>query len=445
MNESFWYLADDEPAHNVPVTPVRPFTMHDYAPTQESMRGGRTHLNAPSADQKRVRRTLHRSGELEDKEAAYGEGAQQFVIPTHKLPLIDEEKTRKPDVLHGLLSDLFDGDPGFKPITSPPKGFDEPFQKDRFKQRMDGRDFRQRRKEMPDAEKTPEGRGADRLADMIGEVGTEREPRDATTGMPPEERKHKWFKDRWDSTFEPLGYSDEGNARSRRNTRARWEKTMGPTACDHPNCPPWEHHDNGYKPKYSSRTATVLNTQVERLNKGDQVRTPTGQTMEVKGIRPHETDATKMYLDTDSGTSVVDRGLNFQVVPKNSQQQELPDIGNPMGGNSAQTPGAGHGPGGPAPTPGKSPVANTPCPNCHTTGSLHLRSGNYMCTVCGFTIAAGGTPGGLMFSNQPRGFTPQRRAPGTVPQAHVWASKYSTHDGESQMARRARQVLGGEA
>lgn len=206
----------------------------------------------------------------------------------------------------------------------------------------------------------------------------------------------------------------------------------------------YTHHRFGEPPHHEARkTATVLNTQIERLNKGDQIRTPTGQTSEVKRIRPHETDSTLMYLDTDMGTSTVKRGTDFQVVPRNSQQQELPDTGNPMGGgNSAQLPGAGQTPGGSGSTPNVAPEV---CPNCGNTGTLHLQGGNYVCSVCGFTIPAGNSPGGLTFTNQPHGYMPARRKPGEVPRAHVWASKYITsNDSSSQIARRARQVSGGE-
>lgn len=203
------------------------------------------------------------------------------------------------------------------------------------------------------------------------------------------------------------------------------------------------HRSGSWGYHYARKTATVLNTQIERLNNGDQIRTPTGQTSQVKGIRPHETDSTLVYLDTDQGTSTVKKGTDFQVVPHNSQQQELPDIGNPAGGNAGALPGAGHTPGGPGAGHNKQlNTSQTPCPNCGNTGTLHLQGGNYICSTCGYTISAGGSPGGLLFTNQPHGIMPHRRKPGEVPKAHVWASKYITSDTESQIARRARQVLG---
>lgn len=209
--------------------------------------------------------------------------------------------------------------------------------------------------------------------------------------------------------------------------------------------PEYTHHrfDDDGKNYRHAKTATVLNTQIERLNTGDQIRTPTGQTAEVHKTRPHETDSSLMYLDTDMGTSTVKRGTDFQVVPRNSQQQELPDTGNPMGGgNSAELPGAGRTPGG---SPDASAAGqNSTCPNCGNSGTLHLQGGMYVCSVCGFSVNAKGSPGNLMFTDQPHGYLPGRRKPGEVPTAHVWASKYDTTSSHSQIARRARQVLGGE-
>jgi hypothetical protein len=172
-----------------------------------------------------------------------------------------------------------------------------------------------------------------------------------------------------------------------------------------------------------ARTSTLLNTQVERLNAGDEVRTPTGQSVKVHKVRPHETDSTLMYLDTDQGTSTVKRGTDFQTVPANNQQQELPGIGNQLNsGNSGQLPMSGRTPAGPGAGTNAEPGATTPCPNCHNLGTLHARGDVYMCSVCGYTIAAGGSPGGLLFSNAPTGHVPPRRKPGEVPRAHVWGS-----------------------
>lgn len=239
----------------------------------------------------------------------------------------------------------------------------------------------------------------------------------------------------------PYGYSE--------NLADEWETPLKKGAPVHITGVTWSSYDNPRKHEWThhsfdepiKHTATVLNTQVERLNKGDQIRTPTGQTSHVQKIRPHETDSTLMYLDTDMGTSTVKRGTDFQVVPRNSQQQELPDTGNPMGGNFFELPGAGKSPGGEGSGSAAPPSV---CPNCGNTGTFHLQGSNFICAVCGFTSPAGGSPGNLMFTNQPSGHLPARRKPGEIPRAHVWASKYSTFDQDSQIARRARRVSGGD-
>lgn len=389
----------------------------------------------------------HEHREAAKKDAAYGEGAQQPIIPTEKLPFISQDEVRPESLLDKLLQPVHEEE-GMPPAPRQPGGFDEPFQQQRFDQRrrFEDRARQDRQGPQPEPRSGPPaspGFAYRELADLIGPPDTVRRPQDARNPEHgPHQRMFQYFKDRWDKTFEPLGLTEQGKARSRRQTRARWSKVIGPPVCDHPNCPPWQHHENGYRPKYSSKTATVLNTQVERLNKGDQIRTPTGQTSEVKRLRPHETDSTLMYLDTDMGTSTVKRGTDFQVVPRNSQQQELPDIGNPMGGNSGELPGAGKTPGGGVGDTSSSPPGT--CPNCGNVGTLHVQGSNYICSVCGFTVPAGGSPGNLMFTNQPSGHIPPRRKPGETPRAHVWASKYDTFDQGSQIARRARRVSGGD-
>jgi hypothetical protein len=189
--------------------------------------------------------------------------------------------------------------------------------------------------------------------------------------------------------------------------------------------PEYIHHRFGpqNQPYREAKLATVLNTQVERLNQGDQVRTPTGQSVTVHKVRPHESDSSLIYLDTDQGTSTVKRGTDFQTVPSNAQQQELPDVGNQMNsGNSGKLPMSGRTPGGPGSSGHVEPGASTPCPNCHNLGTLHAQGDMFICSVCGYTIAAGGSPGGLLFSNSPSGHIAPRRKPGEVPRAHVWGS-----------------------
>lgn len=548
-------------------------------------------------------------------EAAYGEGASQPIIPLDKLPAIPEGQTRKPDFLHELLSDVMGTPPnGMSPVQQP-TGWDEPFVRDRYKLKEQGREIRQRRSEMPDAEKTPEGRGADALGELLPEYDTVRRTQDAINpNQSPDERKLQWFKDKWSKTTEPLGFSEEGRARIRRNTRNRYSKIVGPPACDHPNCPPWEHNEgrqaartaswgDDYAPtdwdqhypsddsghihraikvypnfelwkhmggstglsheevahkvldhvrkhpnlgmhwtsdeshaqrvaragnwgmgrswyqdqerqdpesdlgsavivhakwpkrenietdpdilrrynvgpydegesevpiktgtplhvtgiswsqydhpnsrdfthhtfegvpghQASRRTATVLDTQVERLTEGNQIRTPQGQTVKVlRSPRPHETDGGKVYVDTTAGTTLMDRGTSIQIVPHNSQQQELPGSGNPMG-NSGELPGAGRTPSGQAGT-----GAHQVAPHCPSDGTkMILQGGNWVCPTDGTTIPANANPTGMNPSNRPVNqlVQPERKQP--IRQTHLWASL----DQPSLIARRAQQVL----
>lgn len=193
-----------------------------------------------------------------------------------------------------------------------------------------------------------------------------------------------------------------------------------------------------------NKTATVIPTRVERLEKGNTIRTPTGQSVKVHRVRPHESDSSLVYLDTEMGTSTVKKGTELQSVPVNTQQQEMPDTGNPVNdANTGQLPGSGRTPAGPGAGASGKPASQGACPNCGNSGTLHLQGSSYVCSVCGYTVGSGGTPGGLLFTNQPHGFAPTRRKPGQT-NIQNYAAKYQTTDGISQIARRARQVLGGE-
>lgn len=360
-------------------------------------------------------------------ESAYGEGAQQYIIPTEKLPFIPEEHTRRPHPLAEFLPDL-------DLPHQRPSGFDEPFQQDRFNIKEHGREVRRQRNQMPDAEKTPEGRGADMLADMIGEIGTVRTPNDVPTpGANRDERRMNWIRQRWNQTYEPIGYNEEGRAHSRRNTRARYKKFFGSTACEHENCPPWEHNP-GYRPKYSSKKkATVLTTQIERANPGDMLRTPQGQTVTIKKVRPHETENDKVYVDTDQGTSLMSRGTDVELVPHNSQQQELPGSGIP-GANTGRMPGAGSGAGGEA--------THLQAPTCPVDGAkMVFRNQMWICPVDGTTAPTAAAPAGMMPTDNPNGHLLNRPVDRPVPQTHLWASRYNTIGRESLVVRSAKRVL----
>ncbi len=142
----------------------------------------------------------------------------------------------------------------------------------------------------------------------------------------------------------------------------------------------------------SSKTATVLDTRAEMLNPKDQIKTPNGQTQKVVRVRPHETSAKHVYVDTDGGTAMVERGASFQVVPKNSQQQSLPGYGTP-GGNSNRLPGDPQ-------NGGDNSAPTTKCPNCSGPGTLARQGDHYSCSRCGYREQFGGA-GGHAFSDNP--------------------------------------------
>lgn len=188
--------------------------------------------------------------------------------------------------------------------------------------------------------------------------------------------------------------------------------------------------------------ATVLDTQVERLNPGiDHIRTPTGQTSEVINIRPHPTDGAYVYLDTDLGTTRVKRGTPIQVVPQNTQQQELPNIGDPAGGNTGELPFSGRTPSGQGGSAGDS-LRNEPCPNCGRTGTLAMHGGFYECSNCGHKFPAGKQPGGMAFSDQKDWAGQPRERRSEAPLTNIWSSRYADPNRRSAITARAHQVLG---
>lgn len=140
-----------------------------------------------------------------------------------------------------------------------------------------------------------------------------------------------------------------------------------------------------------AKVATVLDTRAEMLNPGDQIRNPNGRTQKVVRVRPHETSAKHVYVDTDGGTAVVERSAGFQVVPKNSQQQSLPGYGTP-GGN------ANHLPFDPQSGNASNAAPSTQCPNCQGHGTLARQGDHYTCSRCGYREQFGGA-GGHAFSD----------------------------------------------
>lgn len=171
--------------------------------------------------------------------------------------------------------------------------------------------------------------------------------------------------------------------------------------------------------------ATVLDTWAERLNPNDQIGLPNGKTQKVLRVRRHETDAQKLYVDTDGGTALVNKRDTFRVVPHNSQQQSMPGYGKP-GGNSNKTPFGGHG--GQA---GSNEKSTTQCPSCGRNGSLQQRGDHYQCSHCGYQESFGGA-GNHTFTDRPSIVqAPSRERSGLSPFASI-------------IARRAHAVLAQE-
>lgn len=167
------------------------------------------------------------------------------------------------------------------------------------------------------------------------------------------------------------------------------------------------------------RVATVLPpTRAEYLNPGDDVSLPNGKTVKVQRVRPHETSGKHCYVDTDQGTTMVERGSPFQVVPRNNRQQSMPGYGTPDGNTNRLPDERG----------GTNAAPSSKCPVCGTSGLT--RSGDhYMCSRCGYKESFGGA-GGNTFSD-----------------ARSIVRTFSTINGNTQsaIARRAQQVLTQEA
>lgn len=153
-----------------------------------------------------------------------------------------------------------------------------------------------------------------------------------------------------------------------------------------------------HKVEDPKKTATLMEQSVANstgqilLKPGDRIRTPTGQTLNIKNVRRHETSRDHYYLDTDAGTSVVPWSTRFQLAPSNDLQQMMPGPGI-SGANFNDmplNPHAGEGSGTPHPHQGA-------CPSCGNVGAMVRRGGKFQCRKCGYTENPQG--GGLSFSD----------------------------------------------
>lgn len=189
--------------------------------------------------------------------------------------------------------------------------------------------------------------------------------------------------------------------------------------------------------KEAAKTATQFDTTADRVNPGDMIRTPTGQTVKVLRMRNHETSPGHAYMDTDQGTSVIRRKAPVQIVPFNSQQQQLPGYGT-QGGNTNSLPmekgDTQHGPGG------SNVATSQDCPVCGGKGTLHRQGNNYVCSKCGYreNVGAAGAGQGINFSDIPQRLMGQ---PGTQGPGHQGPGFPIASSLKSAIARRAQEVL----
>lgn len=163
-------------------------------------------------------------------------------------------------------------------------------------------------------------------------------------------------------------------------------------------------------------TATVLPTNAERLQSGHVLRLPSGQRVKVKAIRPHENSGQHVYLDTDIGTSVVDRKAQFHVMQGDAAERGAPFK---QPGNR-ETPGNFNTNLGESTDKQQAPAAAGRCPNCGK-GPLVNHGGKMQCRNCGYASSGGDSDFG----------EPGYRRPTT---AYV-------HDGRTAIARRAQSLV----
>lgn len=174
---------------------------------------------------------------------------------------------------------------------------------------------------------------------------------------------------------------------------------------------------------HDAHTATVLETSADRLQPGDAVLGPTGQTLRVKRVRNHETSNGHVYVDTDAGTTVVERGHNFRIAPHNTTQQETPGFGIPGANTNSQPFGRDHGQ--------SNQVGSQTCPNCGATGSMTRRGGTYVCSRCGYHEQTGPLGEGANLLDSER----------VIQNFNAPIKSFSSLDRPTAIASRARAVL----
>jgi hypothetical protein len=161
--------------------------------------------------------------------------------------------------------------------------------------------------------------------------------------------------------------------------------------------------------------ATVLPTNAERLQSGHTIRLPSGQRVKVKGVRPHENSGGHLYLDTDIGTSVVDRKAQFHVMQGDAAERGAP-FKQPM---NRETPGNFNTGLSESTEKAKAAPAAGKCPSCGK-GPLVNHGGKMTCRNCGYATSGGDTDFGDPGYRRPTAYL---------------------HDGMTAVARRAQTLV----
>ena len=192
-----------------------------------------------------------------------------------------------------------------------------------------------------------------------------------------------------------------------------------------------DQYNSEFKPQSSRKTATTYDVRADKLNPGDKVRDPYGGTSEVAQVRNHESGGS-VYVDLkNGGTTVVDRGAQFSLVPADTRQRMIPGPGVPGGNTNANQDEAGVG---------NELPSSTICPVCGGQGTLHRVGDHYVCSRCGYTETAGGA-GNQNYTTSP--MTYQRRKTSSL--LNVKENQYKQDwRSSSAIANRARAVSASE-